>query len=163
MGFLKDFFRDLKNPAEGIRNAMRLSYQKHCTLRISGHGPADDTSPHHLGLYGALASRYQARGTPMPEGIIWGELVPFLLMDEATSIEALAEYVVYKETPQEAKIECLTQFINESLRRKPSKDDVVRPMASYGFLNQVPWVELLEDDIVHTLQKDIEGITGDNG
>ncbi len=94
---------------------------------------------------------------------MWGELGPFMLMDELTSIEALVEYVVFQEVPGNAKVEWLSQVINDSLRKEYSKDGLAQhSMASYGFLNQVSWVELLEDDVMKALEKEIEGIAEEN-
>ena len=56
--------------ADGCREAMRKSYEKHVRLARQGKSPSTD-SPHSVGLYGALGTRYIARGTPVVEVAIW--------------------------------------------------------------------------------------------
>jgi hypothetical protein len=59
-------------------------------------------SAHEYGLYGALYSRYQVSGAiksiVMTPERVWAELLPFRCLPEKYwAVEALAEYVVYKE------------------------------------------------------------------
>jgi hypothetical protein len=98
--------------ADGCREAMRLSYQKHLRGANQGIGPKDGTPPYWVGLYGALATRYKSYGVSVSEREIWQELVPFLLMTEQEAPEALAEYVLYKERPNEARVPWLQNLLN---------------------------------------------------
>lgn len=134
--------------ADGCRETMRRSYEKHVRLARQGKSPSTG-SPHSLGLYAALGTRYIARGTPVVEVAIWGELAPFLNMKETEAVEALAEYVVFQEYPREARVAWLKARINAALRA-PS-DKLV--LATAGFINQVSWCALLEPDT----RKAIEG------
>ena len=144
--------------ADGIREVMRESYDKHVRLSQRGEIPLADL-PHSLGLYGALGSRYRARGKPVMEDIGWevlirGELSPFMLMKETEAVEALAEYVVYKELPQKARITWLKELINSSLRS--CKDDSKIAMATVGLINQVAWCSLLEPETMKIIERAME-------
>jgi hypothetical protein len=91
-----------RNNAEGIREAMRMSYDKHLNLAIEGKMHSfTPTPPEWLPLYGALSTRYVVRGVPIDnviaEQLIWADLLPFLYLEQDIAREALAEYVVYKE------------------------------------------------------------------
>lgn len=156
MGWFKNLF-NIKN-AEGCREAMRLSYQKHLRLARQGMVPTDD-SPHYVGLYGALGSRYKTRGIPVMEVVIWAELVPFLLMRETDAVEALAEYVVYQERDRDAKVSWLRKLINDVLRMAPTSAESPRSMAPRGIINQVAWCDLLDPDVKMTLEEEAQKIT----
>ncbi len=116
MGFLKLFFN--ADSPEGGREAMRISYKKHVDLAHQ----RGMSNAHQVGLYGALATRYRVRwqeAAKPTEPEIWIELIPFLVMDEEDSIEVLAEYILYKERPEEAKIFWVKDRINKALSRIP--------------------------------------------
>ena len=83
----------LDGGAEGCRKSMRGAYEHHAKAAREKHMD----SPHLIGLYGALRSRYRARGLAMDEAVMWGELAPFLAMEPAMSIAALSEYVAFQE------------------------------------------------------------------
>ena len=59
--------------AEGCRESMRHAYEHHAKAARAKHMD----SSHLIGLYGALRSRYRARGLAMDEAVMWGELVLF--------------------------------------------------------------------------------------
>ena len=122
------------NNAEGCREAMRMSYKKHLRLALRGIAPSCD-SPHHIGLYGALCTRHMTYGmhiSPSMEPELWAELAPFLLMSETDAVESLAEYVVYKELPREAKVPWLRKIINDAFRTRPVAEDWLRTIAPMG-------------------------------
>ena len=147
---------DARN-AEGCRKAMRKSYKKHLRLALQGMNPSD-SKPHEVGLYGALGTRYMSFGipvTPSMELAITAELVPFLLMKETDAVEALAEYIVYKEVPREAKMSWLRKLINDALRTA-SPEDFPRIMAPVSMIHQVAWCNLLDQDIKSTIEKETE-------
>jgi hypothetical protein len=139
--------------AEGCREAMRESYVKHVQLAREGRIPTTDP-PHTVGLYGALGSRYRARGTPVVEAVMWGELAPFLAMRESDAVEALAEYVLYQERPRDARLHWLKELINSSLGS--CKDSSRMAMAAVGFINQVAWCSLLEPKTVEMIERTAE-------
>jgi len=106
------------NNAEGIREAMRISYNNSLELvvksglaqtasKVSGDPLSETTT--YFALFNTLESRYIASGVSIEnaEKLIWAELLPFLYLDEDTAREALAEYVVYKEMPKDARISWL--------------------------------------------------------
>lgn len=156
MGWLKLLLN--AGNAEGCREAMRMSYKKHLRGARQGMVSDADTSPHYAGLYGALASRYKVLRMPMMEVVIWAELVPFLLMRETEAVEALAEYVVYKERPSEAKVSWLKKLINDALRTAPACAESPRTMAPMGMINQAAWCELLHPDIKSAIEDEAQRI-----
>lgn len=137
--------------AEGCREAMRESYQKHFQLAQAGQISFFDQSPHSLGLYGALGSRYRAWGRPINEAIIWSELTPFLLMGQSGGIEALAEYAVFQERPNEARTGWLRDRINVALRS--CHDDSLMAAAALALMNRVAWCALLEPSTLRVIEQ----------
>lgn len=109
-----------------------------------------DQSPHSLGLYGALGSRYRAWGRPINEAIIWSELTPFLLMDQSGGIEALAEYAVFQERPNEARTGWLRDRINLSFRSYHDKSVIAA--TSIALMNGVAWCDLLEPSVLRLIE-----------
>ena len=100
--------------AQGIRDAMMKSYHKHVELARQ-HGTPPETSVHACGLYGALSSRYLAGFEQVAEPEVWAELAPFVHLQPSLGSEALAEYVVYKEMPSEARTGWLQQTVRDGL------------------------------------------------
>jgi hypothetical protein len=94
--------------AEGVREAMRMSYKKHFRRAMLGKG-RPGTSPHQMALYGAMGTRYMTRGQEPAEAVIWAEVAPFMKLERSEGIEALAEYVVFQERPAEARVDWLTE------------------------------------------------------
>ena len=121
MGFWHQL-RNLNN-AEGIRESMRMSYDKHLKLATEGRIRfLTPTTPHRTALYDAMGTRYMASGVPIDnataEMLIWADLLPFLYLDERMAREALAEYVVYKEMPKDARISWLTALVISSRKSR---------------------------------------------
>ncbi len=137
MGFIKRIL-NAGNP-EGGRDAMRDSYKKH--VKIAQQRKLSNV--HQIGLYGALASRYRVKWqqpVKPTEPEIWVELIPFLSMNEQESIEALAEYVLYKEWPVESKISWLEEKINKALLNiseitQEQKEIIQSRLKWYNFVN----------------------------
>ena len=151
MGLL-DMLKNLNN-AEGIREAMRMSYDKHLKKAYSGAISAPDTTPAQSALYGALGTRYLARGQVVPEVQLWKELIPFLALRDSDARESLAEYVVYCEKPAEARVDVLRAKINEGLRRANKE---VRIMAFTAMQQGVAWTRLLEEQVRALLESSLE-------
>ena len=137
MGFFKKIF----GGADGIRETIRESYDEHRQMQAG----SDSFSPHHRGLYGALASRYIAAHAPRPEIQIWTELIPFLLMDEAEAVEAMAEIVVHDEMPIEARTAWLGERIRQAIQeRLPTATDFQRNGAGRALRQgHRPWLSFL--------------------
>jgi hypothetical protein len=131
-------FTKLFGGADGIREAMRESYQMH--VKLARQKSLD--FPHAIGLYGALGSRYKVRQLPVVEVAIWAELSPFLEMNESDAIEAIAEYAVFQQRPNDARQEWLAGVINEVLLR--STEASLTAMATSGYIHQFSWYRLLE-------------------
>ena len=142
------FWTTLFGVPDACRETMRKSYEKHVRLAHEGKLPSTNP-PHNLGLYGALGTRYIARGTPVVEVALWGELAPFLIMKEEQAVEALAEYVVFQEHPKDARVVWLKMVINAALRSPGETAD----LATMGFINQVSWCALLDPDTRKTIEK----------
>jgi len=153
MGLL-NMLKNLNN-AEGIRESMRMSYDKHLRKAHSGAIAAPDTTPAHCALYGALGTRYMSEGRLPPESILWGELAPFLALRESDAREYLAEYVVYCEKPAEARVDVLRAKVNEGLRRANRE---VRMMAFMALQHEVAWARLLEQPVRALLESSLEGV-----
>ena len=153
---LWDFLKDM-NDAEGIREAMRRSYDKNYELadksglaqtasEVAGDSVAETTR--YFALFGALEARYLVSGvaTEAAEKLIWAELLPFLYLDKAMGREALAEYVVYKEMPADANISWLETVVQSGYelarsRRDKKAYDAWMPVAR---TNGAVWLLLLE-------------------
>jgi hypothetical protein len=151
MGVLTKLF----GGADGIREAMRDSYERHVRLAKEGRIPTTD-QPHSIGLYGALASRYRARRKSVVEVVLWGELAPFLSMKETEAVEALAEYVVYKEMPTKARTAWLAERVNSTIQS--CKDNSRKAMAAAGVVNQVAWCPLLDSRTIATIEEAIKNL-----
>lgn len=129
--------------ADGVRAAMRHSYHKHHKRAVEGHIQVPDgTSLHHGALFGALASRYRVTSTynDSMEPFLWLELAPFLEMTEQGSVDALAEYVVYRELPSESRTEWLGRLITNALMALGAKG---MSMLRLGEQAGAPWVQLV--------------------
>ena len=144
-----DLMKNINN-AEGIREAMRMSYDKH--LRLATKGKIDfltATTPHQCALYGALGARYMVSGVPIDnpiaQSLIWADLLPFLHLNQETAREALAEYVVYKEMPKEAKISWLTTLVKQGCALgKGEHQEEYNTFMAVARANGVVWLLLLE-------------------
>lgn len=139
----------LKNTgnSEGIREAMRMSYDKHFNLATEGRIPGGGDDPHQTGLYGALASRLRLSGVqvgPATEPLIWVELLPFTVLDKATGREALAEYVVFKECPADARMDWLKGIIRKGIARVKQQEET-EAMMMVASANGVAWLSLCDD------------------
>jgi hypothetical protein len=112
---LWNLIRNLNN-AEGIREAMRQSFDKHLRLAREGRAGNRDVTPLQVALFGAMASRFMVSGvevTPETELVIWADLGPFLWLAPEEAREAVAEYVVCKEMPADANIRWLTAIVQK--------------------------------------------------
>lgn len=136
---------------EGIREAMTTAYQRH---RRAAPADLGDTSPHKVGLYQALATRYAAAGNPIPEILIWLELTPFMALDETTALDALAEYVVLKEIPNRARLAFLTGAIRKGVEAA-AKNEELQIQLEEAIAQGAFWTVLLDDDdpVIRQLMK----------
>ncbi len=164
--------------AAEYRETMRESYEKHAKLaRQSGadflhasglYGAmgsmvpetAGINSPHSFGLYGALGCAYEAQGwRAVKMEVLWGELAPFLTMKEAEAIDAIAEYVILRAWPSEARREQMSSLINNALRA--NYDSPLIGLAVVGIVNRVYWCRLLDPSVRQEIAK-IYGISLDS-
>ena len=90
--------------------------------------------------------------------VLWPELSPFPLMPQAQAVEALAEYVVWQECRDEARVEWLREAINGALRSEPEEDLMsFREIAADALVNGVAWLELLHRDVDDQLRREARG------
>ena len=125
---------------QGIRDAMTKSYHRH-VAKLDGESSPDGTSLHQVGLYGALATRYMAGFHPVSEVVVWAELAPFVNLNPNDGLAALAEYVVYKETPLDARREWLSEQIRKGLSLLGDEEREALEMVARA--NKLVWVELV--------------------
>lgn len=143
------FFTKIFGGADGIREAMRDSYDKHVRL-AQGQGVQSDSLT-AVGLFGALGSRYRVRGRSFSEVGLWAELAPFLLMPQAQAVSMLAEYAVYQEMPHDVRGTELSSALSRALEA-PIDDDKAR-VAAIGFMQHVPWSHLISSAAAANLRR----------
>ncbi|NOT00228.1 MAG: hypothetical protein HOP29_06330 [Phycisphaerales bacterium] len=139
--------------AESIRDTMKKTYDNHRRKAESGELSAPDSKPHELALYGALATRYQSGGMDPPEIIVWQELAPFLGLSDDEARDSLAEYVVFRERPIDAKVRVLSEKISQGIT---ALDVTARTMAAMAVEQKVAWGRLLSDDARSALTSALE-------
>lgn len=126
--------------AQGIRDAMTKSYHRH-VRQWTGQSLPDGTTLHQVCLYGALSTRYKAGFQSASEVVIWAELAPFLNLEPDYGLAALAEYVVYKEKPLDAKRKWLSSQVKKGfLLLEEDEREAMKMMAE---ANGFAWKELL--------------------
>ena len=128
---------------ESCRGKVRAAYARYVQVAKKEHGQSP-YSPHVIGLYSALGTRYRAHGTTVNMEDLWCELTPFLVMEEQEAVEALAEYMVFKEHPGDTQVTWLRNSLNAALAGLC--DDSYRRMATTGMRNHVAWCALLTAD-----------------
>jgi len=139
MGWFKRLFG---GPA-GVHETIRESYDEHRRTSQS----ADPHTAHARGLYGALERWYLDEHAPRPEIQIWTELVPFLLLDEAEGVEALAELLVLHDMPLEARSAWLGERVRWAIReRLPDATDFLRGAAARALRQGYrPWLAFITE------------------
>jgi hypothetical protein len=148
------------NKAEGVREAMRMSYDKHFRLAQQPDIFASGTQSHEAGLFGALASRLRLSGvsigsitdwrsligkhitSPSAEVRVYAELMPFLYLEPTVAREALAEYVVYKEMPLDANRKWLSEQVRKGLSLIGEDEYKALMIAMLAKVNKFAWTEL---------------------
>lgn len=144
---------------EGCRESTRLSYDQHLRAALKGRGPRGEP-PHHVALYGALATWYKVRRLPVREASLWGELAPFLLLAKTEAREAIAEYTVYLEDREgrwgglgRANVNRLAELLNRGLRSaEPAENSPISLAIVVGLMNHVAWCDLLAPDVRDSLK-----------
>ena len=150
MDLFQTFYRFLYS--DELRDAVRKSYREH---RLHSSLPVE-TPPHRAGLYGALRESYSVHGKSVSALYLWAELTPFLLMPEDTACEALAEYVVYRQTPSRARTVWLTKVLSAVLCLPALSRSSPRTMASMAMIKDVAWCKLLEDSVRSLLEQEVK-------
>jgi hypothetical protein len=163
MGFLKGLFDD----RERWRNFIRSAYHKGVAGASSGLARNAET-PHMVGLYNALWNFYWFRSTRVGDFDLgrvgdlelWPELLPFLLMKEAESVTALAEYTVYRMWPDKAVMSRVRPQLNGVLRNVESFEDTSKAfvtaalMLSAAYIHShgksghpISWFNMLDEEV----------------
>ena len=149
MGFLKLMFN--VGNAEGIREAMRISYKK-ARKRASQGSLDSEFNPHISDLLGAMASRMVVRRIAVDPAVLWHEIAPFgVISDEEVAVEALAEYAVYVELPGDPKLAGLREAVNSWIRRTPPDHEML-PLLTNPLAESCRWWGLLESDVTEQLR-----------
>ncbi len=138
--------------ANGVREAMQLTYANHVADIDSGKIQVSDRSEAHVfGLYGALSTRYWVRGGTRTEAQLMMELAPFCAMtDKKAAIAMLAEYAVFQERPADAEVGVLRTVLNataEGIWDAPWLQATVQGIA-FG----ADWARLLDPDTIYVLR-----------
>jgi len=68
-----------------------------------------------MGLFGALGSRYKVRGIFVSDMVHMIEVAPFIMMDEATRVQKLADYLMADEIPDQINITAVRSSINDAI------------------------------------------------
>lgn len=129
--------------AQGIRDSIHRTYRKHLRMFQEEGAPLEEgMTPHHASLHGALTMRYAASYRARPAAVVWLELAPFVELPPEEALQALAEYVVFRERPKLADLEILGSHIRRGLALLTEEDRRLFSSAaeSYGF----PWLRLAE-------------------
>jgi hypothetical protein len=160
MSYLKLLLHSFWPNAEGVREAMRISYAKHLRLANAGRIPTGGMTPHEAALYGALASRYRALGQVWCEGDLLVDLAPFLRMDASDGAEAIAEYAALKECPKEARASWLKKEINQTIRKLSGTDRIEMEREPLLFVpllgltdKQIEWWNLLGEQEIFLIME----------
>lgn len=149
MGFLKILLKG--NSADGIREAMKFTYKKE-----TRHKFLYDIAPeiHQKGLIVALQSRYRTFGIEQPLEMITNEISIFLMIpSQQTAIDALCEYVVYKEMPIDAKTDGLKRVLNETLKSEVQSLWHSTAYVASSVPEYIEWAKLIEDSLITKLEK----------
>ncbi len=155
MAFLKSLFDN----KERCRNFVRSAYNK--AFADAARGTAGGTaSPHEVGLYSALGNFYVFRGMRVGDMELWPELLPFLLMRQSDSVEALAEYAVYKQWPSDAVMSRVRPQLNGVLRNMSAFDQdrkatlMLAVMLARKYIDSdgrsghpITWFAMLDEDV----------------
>ena len=143
----------LFNPAEGVRKAMRKAYDNHHRAAV-----ANNIQPHATALVGALMARYKHSGRLFAEIVHWTEITPFACMSPQDGREALAEYIVCQERPQDGRLDWLKKMINSALHRPSGSEEArdARSLASETlyFPSNIPWLKWLDEEVGKQLMKE---------
>lgn len=148
MGILKVLLN--ANNATGIREAMRIAYKK-----ASKHNFLFDVSDemHRNGLFAALATRYLTYGVNINEIAITIELAPFYAMDsQEMAIDALSEYIVYKEKPIEARIDGLKVALKGAI--DGCSDSSIKMLIDMGIKANCPWIKIIDVTSSNNIMED---------
>jgi hypothetical protein len=136
------FTVSLINSAEGIRKAVKLSYKK-ITGTLSTPIPKE---LHEKAMFNALGTRYLVNGIKPQEIALWAELMPFLACeDQERALNALCEYIVYKEMPIHCNFDGLKREVNYfvSKMKKQGDEGIIQLLSLYD----IPWSNLIEKKI----------------
>lgn len=82
---------------------------------------------------------------PNLEMLTWAESLPFLEMDEATSIELLADYIVFKDNGSTRNQAQLAKMLTVGVRRARLDPDQ-EPMIQLAISSGVRWASLLDHE-----------------
>ena len=137
-------FNKLFGGADGIRESVNEVYEKQFNIyKKQGN---DLGSSHRMAIISALGIRYAARFKPQSETFLTVEAMPFFIIEnKKDAANILAEYIVFKETPNVCNYNWLKEKINSSLNESP-KHGVA------GIEAEMPWKDLLEQKTIRKIK-----------
>lgn len=147
-------FNKIFGGADGIRETVRETYLAQKELGRKQGVKSEDIE--YRGLYGALGSRYIARGQSINDVVLMTEVQPFCMMDKKVAIDMLAEYVVLQEMPHKANIFQLARSLNSVIDRTYG-DDATKTNLALAFLSGIGWCELLNEVNLNRLHSYMSG------
>ena len=147
------FLKSLIGPEGGYR-AIQASYDKHYSLALKQR-----IEPVSMGLFGALGSRYKLRGKFINDMVHMVEIVPFMMMDDHVRVEALADYLMADEIPDQIDIGRLKDRINNAFRNsnaESAEDSYKLLIASMPYLqgSGIRWFAWLDTENSEKLRQD---------
>jgi len=148
MGILKGLLQGLKGGPEAVRYNLRLNYQQgYENAKRSG---AEEDDCIQSGLVHALTMRYKARFQPIETGTCFKESVPFALLPKEEGADALIEYIVWKDYPNDVNIDNLSIQITRGFTNavKELPKNLLSDTLSHGF----PWMALLRSTDTEGIQ-----------
>jgi hypothetical protein len=151
MGLLK-IFRNFNN-AEGRREGIRVAYRK-------GYRAAQrqGVTPHQNALFSALNACWETKNYRPNEALLSAEIAPFACMAPEVGREALAEYLVCIERPEEGRIGWLREQLNSALttpydsqEARYALDDAAKCISFFG--SDLLWIGMLQDEVLQSLRE----------
>lgn len=141
---------DLSTP-DAIRDTLRRSYESH--YEAAERYPHLIQEPiHHATLWSVNSSYYEMNGDLTPEevqranSLPWLDVMPFLYLPEETGLEAVVEYVLWKEarTREAAEVEKLAAWVQEGalLAAENGQGDLLQEAVDL----RMAWVGLVKLD-----------------
>lgn len=104
--------------SDTMRETIRTAYSESLSEASKDQLGPSGADPHHTALAAALAYHADNAGDEITFGtMLWPHVAPFLHLDRETACGALAEYVVYRQDPDDAEVDWLACRLQEGYER----------------------------------------------